>query len=258
MRFFETKNYGMFMLIDGNRDVKESRVKKLAKSIEKEGQIEEIRVNPTKINGKYAVTDGQHRLAGCVMLEIPVKVLVNRKDVPLTEIIATNSQRNNWTLPDLVKSYAQLGNPEYIKLLEYYEKFNKKHPIGMQAVAFICRGSMSRNSNSADDQAHGDNLKDGTWRSVLTDKVIMDTWEKCKMFADNHDMTLTRPFVHCVQSIMINEPSFDLNKLLRQSMKYKERFVLASRKQDMLRMFEEVYNHNTNSKNRRYLNLNKL
>jgi len=258
MRFFETKNYDLFMLIDGNRDVKESRVKKLAKSIEKEGQIEEIRVNPTKINGKYAVTDGQHRLAGCVMLEIPVKVLVNRKDVPLTEIIATNSQRNNWTLPDLVKSYARLGNPEYIKLLEYYEKFNKKHPIGMQAVAFICRGSMSRNSNSADDQAHGDNLKDGTWRSVLTDKVIMDTWEKCKMFADNHDMTLTRPFVHCVQSIMINEPSFDLNKLLRQSMKYKERFVLASRKQDMLRMFEEVYNHNTNSKNRCYLNLNKL
>ena len=58
MRFFETTNYDDFVLIAGNREISQANVNRFKRIIQEDGDVyDDVQVNPTKVNGKWAIVE---------------------------------------------------------------------------------------------------------------------------------------------------------------------------------------------------------
>jgi len=254
MRFFETKDYDSFAFMEGNRPIVRSNVNRF-KEIIKNGELhDEIQVNPHRVNGKWVIVDGQHRFLAHKELGVAVPVLMKRKNVPLTGIIQINTTRKNWSSLDRVRSFAKLGNENYKRLLAMYNELNEKHPVSVALVSKLCRGSLGTSIKSGERS----NINDGSWEFVKKEEDVRRVFNECLKFTKQHPDIMSDTFVHCIQVLMENQPGFKINRMLESSTTYSHRFIRAARKQDMLRMLEDVYNFNRDRKNRLFFDINNL
>lgn len=113
-----TNNYYMFKRLEGNRFVDPKKVNKLKKSIDEVGYIS----NPIIVNEKMEVIDGQHRLEALKQLGKPVEYIV-QKNLDIKEVLFMNINQEKWTMLDYIKSYAELGNESYQRLLDLIELY---------------------------------------------------------------------------------------------------------------------------------------
>lgn len=255
MRFFESSNYDDFVFVEGNRDIKESNVNRFKRILEEGGDIwDEVQVNPTKVNGKWPIIDGQHKFIAFMEKELPVPVLVKRKDVPLKGIIEINTVRKQWTVPDRVKSYATLGDENYQRLHAIWQELNDIHPIAIKTVAKLCQGSMATSAK----KGQAANLNDGYWKFIKNESDVTKVFKECVKFTEYHPDAMSDAFVHCIQMLMEKQPGFNIKRMLTASKSYPHKFVRAARKQDMLRMLEELYNFNRPASSRLYFDMNNL
>lgn len=107
----ETKDYGQFKKLLGNRDVSSSRVKSIKESILRIG----YQPIPILVNEKMEVIDGQGRLKALEALDIPVLYMV-KKGLTIDDCISMNIKMKNWTEIDYIKCYADRGNENYKRL----------------------------------------------------------------------------------------------------------------------------------------------
>lgn len=107
----ETKDYGQFKKLLGNRDVSSSRVKSIKESILRIG----YQPIPILVNEKMEVIDGQGRLKALEALDIPVLYMV-KKGLTIDDCISMNIKMKNWTEIDYIKCYADRGNEDYKRL----------------------------------------------------------------------------------------------------------------------------------------------
>ena len=113
-----TNNYDMFKRLEGNRFVDPKKVNKLKKSINEVGYIS----NPIIVNEKMEVIDGQHRLEALKELGKPVEYIV-QKNLDIKEVLYMNINQEKWAMIDYIKSYAELGNESYQRLLDLIELY---------------------------------------------------------------------------------------------------------------------------------------
>ena len=66
-KILKTLNYSQFKFIKGNRAINDRHVNGLVKSMEKNGLI----MNPSCVNEKSEIIEGQHRLMACEILNLP-------------------------------------------------------------------------------------------------------------------------------------------------------------------------------------------
>lgn len=109
---YVTKNYDIFKRLTGNRDIPESRISKIVKSIQDIGWIK----NPIVVNEKMEVIDGQGRLTALQRLGLPVEYII-AEGAGSQECIYMNMNMVNWSQTDFIKSYAEQGNVNYQRLL---------------------------------------------------------------------------------------------------------------------------------------------
>ena len=109
-----TRDYSMFKTMNSNRQVNLSHVKNLMKSMSENGLL----INPIIVNEKYQVIDGQHRLRACVDLDLPIYYLI-AKDYNIKEVHALNLNQKNWSNQDYLEAYANDGNVNYQRMLEF-------------------------------------------------------------------------------------------------------------------------------------------
>ena len=243
------------MLIEGNREISQANVNRFKRIIQEEGGVyDEVQVNPRKINGKWAIVDGQHRFLAYKELGLPVPVVTKRVDVPLKGIIEINSIRKAWTVPDRVKSYATLGKEDYQRLYDIWEELNDIHPVAIITVSKLCQGSMAHSQK----KGQAANLKDGYWKFVKSENDVRKVFKECVKFTEHYPDAMSNTFVHCIQTLMEKQPGFNVKRLLTASKNYPHKFVRAARKQDMLRMLEELYNFNRPASSRLYFDMNNL
>lgn len=119
-KVYVTEKYGLFKRLDGNRDIVESRKRKIIKSIQKVGYI----INPIIVNEKMEIIDGQGRYEACKELGLPI-YFVKAKGAGIDECMAMNISQSNWTMMDYIQSYAELGNLNYIYFLQLKKQFPK-------------------------------------------------------------------------------------------------------------------------------------
>lgn len=113
-----TNNYYMFKRLEGNRQVDPKKVNKIKKSIEEVGYIS----NPIIVNEKMEIIDGQHRLEALKELGKPVEYIVQR-NLDIKEVLYMNINQEKWTMLDYIKSFAELGNESYQRLLDLIELY---------------------------------------------------------------------------------------------------------------------------------------
>ena len=121
-----TNDYSIFRRLEANRDVRNSSVKKIIRSIEKVGAIP----NPLVVNEKMEIIDGQNRLEALKTLSLPVYYIII-PGLTVEHCRAMNINQSNWALMDYIKSYAEEGNENYANFLDLYKRFNE---LGLTTV----------------------------------------------------------------------------------------------------------------------------
>lgn len=116
---FETKDYTIFKPHTDNRVTKPNHVKKLEKSMRERGWLKSSTI---KVNEKFQMIDGHHRLLAATKTGTPVRytVVIGAKADEITEI-NTNSMR--WSSLDHIHKFVVRGNANYVKLDEFMKKF---------------------------------------------------------------------------------------------------------------------------------------
>ena len=135
-----TNNYSLFGNLKGNRVVSPSHVKKLRQSLRKK-HIMEVSIivvcNPTPEDGRppFLIIDGQHRFEALKEENLPITFVVvegvEYKDesnvLSVVELLNTSSME--WDVTDFMGSKCELGDKNYIRYSQIYNKFSFEHEI---------------------------------------------------------------------------------------------------------------------------------
>ena len=173
IKVFETKNYGMFKRLEGNRDL--TSVNKIIDSINSVGYI----LNPIIVNEKMEVIDGQNRVEALRKLGLPVHYYMV-KGATVRTARSLNLGRSNWKPLDYVKSYAESGNESYQLLLKFMDE--TKLPLQI-AHAIIKKRIINGGGNSKCD-IHSGELS-VTQKEYIDALNIYKYMEACKEALDN-------------------------------------------------------------------------
>ncbi len=129
MEILQTTDYAKFKPVFGNRAIIKGHVQILINAIEKKNLLP---FNPIKVNEKWEVIDGQHRLKAAEVLKTPIYYVVTEK-ADITDVIMENTHNKNWTLDDYIRSYAARGVEAYQTLL----RFAEEHKIAVSTAIVL-------------------------------------------------------------------------------------------------------------------------
>lgn len=107
-----TRDYSKFKRLNGNRVITPLRIKRIISSMVNVGYV----TNPIIVNEKYEIIDGQGRFEALKALNLPVDYIV-QNGIGIDECQAMNIHNSNWKDIDYIRSYAEIGNENYKKLL---------------------------------------------------------------------------------------------------------------------------------------------
>lgn len=138
-----TTNYSRFQFMDGNRPINNGRVKKLIRSIKRKNLLQSFPIVCQKNGTGLYVMDGQHRLTAAEQLKLPI-FFVEAKNLEISDMAATNSAQKGWNSRDFVSSFADRGNPHYIKL----RNFMDEHGMTVSNAANILSGHWRESGGS--------------------------------------------------------------------------------------------------------------
>lgn len=105
-----TMEYDLFKHIPSNRKKNNANVNRLIESM-KEQQL----TNPITVNKRMEVIDGQHRLAACQELELPVYYYIE-EDYGKEQMQRANLTGITWKKPDFLNAYLEDNNENYKRL----------------------------------------------------------------------------------------------------------------------------------------------
>lgn len=234
----ETNDINIFKRYPGgNRDINEAHVKKLVKKIKREGWLDtNITVNP-----KLEVLDGQHRLEALRRLQATDPKF---SDIEVTYIIDFNPDakpvdhnvgQKGWDNRDYAHAFAEQGNESYQNLELLYEQFCPPYPKTIV-------------EDSIADPGHGTTLrlkiKDGKFEAPpenFKDAELFLTWGTSVLKAIRENASSSQCFL--VLKRLYLDPEIDNAQLTYQINKYKHLLKKASDVNEILSMFDDIYNY---------------
>lgn len=134
---YVTKDYDKFKVLDGNRSIEKSRVKKIHDSIVRNGYIH----SPIIVNEKMEIIDGQGRFEALKKLELPVEYMVF-DGLTINDCIVLNVYHTDWSIMDYIESHADRGNMNYKFLLHLLSKYKE---LGLTVVINAITGTSGNN-----------------------------------------------------------------------------------------------------------------
>jgi hypothetical protein len=138
MDTIKTKNYKLFKIIIGNREIIQTHVDKLADSISQRNLLE---LNPIDVNTEFEVVDGQHRLKAAEKLGVSIYYRQS-SEIKVEDMIILNLTKKTWSHVDYLNYYCEHMNlPEYIKLKDFMRK--EKVSLNLSLGLFGCSRGMS-------------------------------------------------------------------------------------------------------------------
>ena len=143
---FTTRDYEGFKRLKGNRDISNKRVAIIKDSISQVGYIS----NPIIVNENMEIIDGQGRCEALRQLDLPVEYRVV-DGLGITECRAMNLKPTSWSIADFVKSYAEYGNENYIRLKNIADKYG----MGYSLPFALCKNVIKTGSRSQGELRNG-------------------------------------------------------------------------------------------------------
>jgi hypothetical protein len=162
-----TNDYDVFKVLPGNRDY-EKHGERLIPSVGLLGVI-----TPIIVNEKMEVIDGQGRLYAAKANGVKVPFII-KKNLGIDACIEMNNTQTGWGYRDYIKSYASIGNEDYMELQSYIEKYPK---LPIYCVWFGLSGGK---------YSHEKQIKAGEYKSYPKDrKKIIDALAFMQSVAEN-------------------------------------------------------------------------
>ncbi len=228
-----TKNYGLFDLLDFNRNVE--KTKKLKVSMQNHGYLPAYPLHCVRTdNGKLRVKAGHHRLTVARELGIAVYYVVCDDTASIHELEAST---NPWKLHHYLTSFCRCEMPEYKQVAEYTERTG----INLQAAISMMGGHTAGSGN------HGLAFKNGTYRVHDTEhaELVADLVLHCDkeglFFAKNS------LFVSALSRIA-KVVEFDAEQFMRRVSANAVRMKRQPHLNGYLEMIESIYNRGSHEK----------
>lgn len=223
---YETKDYGMFKLIKGNRDVNESDVVKLAESIS-------IKYNicPIIVTSDFYVIDGQHRVLVCKRLDLPVRYVIDPNAV-LEDVLRLNSYSKKWTAQDYLLSYKKQGIKPYIDIYKFMIEYDIPIKLALSALG----------------KDSGKGFNDFKYGNLCTKNLDEAKWLVGKFFTiRGHNKKLKARFLNVLKQVIKNE-DFNIDLFIRKLKLQPTRLVSCATAEQYRGLIEDIYNYRNRHK----------
>jgi hypothetical protein len=116
-----TEDYGLFSFLHGNRDIDESKVKRICRA-NAQG-INLFKVCPILVTKQHKIIDGQNRYMACKRLKQPV-YFVYVENFTHYQIARINQNNTAWRTKDYLNCYVDLGVEPYVQLKEFINEYH--------------------------------------------------------------------------------------------------------------------------------------
>jgi len=229
-----TDEFSKFKTMQGNRSVSDIRVNRILQSFANVGYVQV----PIVVNEKMEVIDGQGRLEACKRSNQPIAYVVI-EGLNINHCINMNINITNWTTEDYVKSYADQGYSDYIRLQAYLDRCHSERSVrySFSILLWAVLGTDTKNVLSA--------LKSGELK--VTKERIDKAWELLNFFDNFASMRVNRKNqFFSVLAYLYDIPEVDNYRLITALPKAKERtlerFMHIADAIDAADVIEDAYN----------------
>lgn len=231
---YETTDYGMFKEMPFNRDVTEKRVTKIIASFSEK----EI-LNPIVVNELCEIVDGQGRYEALKQLGRPIKFVI-AYGADINDCRRMNIYNTNWVWKDYINSYANAGNPNYIRLKNSAEKTG----LSPRLILRLTGQSDGGGGNSGGEWSINYRLPNGLLTFTEDDvAVITDMVKKFKEVKEALLLPkITETFMRALK-VAFNTEGYDHSRLLKKCGVCRSNFRQMVSLEDMLKELTRVYNY---------------
>ena len=156
IKIYHTNEYGRFRIIQGNRQLNESKINKIRSDIE--DGIDFLKYCPIIVvenDGRLDIIDGQHRFYVAKQICSRVWYIIAQA-TSLYEIAKVNSNTEKWKDRDFINCYVQNGNEHYATLAKFRE--HTGFPVTI-CLKLLTKGTVSSGG--------GTKLKEDTFRPAI-------------------------------------------------------------------------------------------
>jgi len=230
-----TKDYSQFAFVKGNRDIQESKVKKLIRSIE--SGLDLTPYCPIIVSEAMQIIDGQHRFYVCNKLKIPIYYVISNVTT-IRQIAEMNSNTDKWKQKDFINCYIDLGFDDYKILhdfkIEYGFSYNSSAQLLQDGCVF-------------DGGSHvGRDINDGKFKVNHYDEITkFAKWYL--QLKDHSDKIFNRSLIAAMNILKSND-DFDINILIDRLKSSGRVIELCANKKKYLMHIEELYNYKTRTR----------
>ena len=229
----KTTNYSKFAKVEGNREVKQSRAKAMAKKMAKQNLMPYLPAVVKRENGKLRILDGQSRVAASEMLGFPVYYVLTDDGVDVDIIADINSGAKNWTPKDYINYFAENGNEHYIAL----RQFITDTEIPCQTAVALLSGNVV---NTGARQAQ--KFKQGLFEIKET-RLAYRVGNIISALRAMGCNTATHRYYTCALAKLVRTSVFDDQRFLAKAKRQIAKLVRCADTDCVIRVIDEIYNH---------------
>ena len=228
-QIFYTTDYGIFKELIGNRDVDENHVKNLIKQMR-----QEYLFDPIQVNEKMEVIDGQHRLAACKELGLPVNYYVV-KGAGLQQTQKQNALSLKWKMMDTLESFCKRGFEVYLQV----KKFMTEYSFTLTQTLTI----LNLNQAATDVNL---NFRNGVFeiKDINKSRIIAKDLIRLREIVNIRDIIIFRAFFHLLTKCNDFDVNVFLDKMQYQSKKFKKQRDVKLQ----IEVIEDIYNYRNQKK----------
>ena len=229
---YETRDYKAFSFITGNRNINNSHLEKLRKSM-----MEMLIPIPIVVNEKLQIIDGQHRYMICKE-ESWTLTFIQIKGLALTHVQKINELMKVWTAEAFMHCYCDLAleteDGEYDDYVEYRE-FKRKYGFGHNETQAILTNQRMFSGNLSDRFRNGSFKINDLKKATHVAERITDVG---KYYQGYKRRGFVIAMLHCFATPEYDHDRF-LSKLSYQTYKLSDQ----SNYKQYLQIAQDIYNY---------------
>lgn len=227
-------DYSVFKKLVHNRITTEKHILEVQESM----ADREI-LNPIIVNEKMEIIEGQHRYEALKRLGRPIKFVVD-EGANIEDCRRLNEKNKNWDDIAYAKSFAEEGNENYKKLLDTAKE------TGLSISTVLDLVGCHANNRTALFRSGDLRFSEKEKKEILLIKKMADE------IADALRFDKTTRLLLRVVKIITSFAGYDHKRMVDKCKQYRFDFIAASKMEDQLKCFSEIYNKNAKKNNRIY------
>lgn len=188
IKVFQTDDYSVFKMINGNRLLNERKINSIIKEIKNGNDMlcyYPIQVKPN--DDRLDILDGQHRFFISKKLKRPVYYILVEEEKSMPDIAKINSNVEKWKPADFINCYIQHGNKNY----ELIQHIQDNYGFSLSVILLLLAYGNPGNEGSS--VGISEQFKNGTFKALKYDEAV-EFSNECMLF-NSFANWRSRPFV---------------------------------------------------------------